>query len=99
MGDHDDAPAILPQVTSELEDEDDRVSPEGFNLHITPDLNAIIASYACFIRLGMASYVEAYNGCLEYAWRRGSWGFNPTHLEELQDWVHARLGDEIELGG
>lgn len=98
MADHDALP-LRPQVTDTSDLDDERVSPELFNQHVTPDLNAIIAAYAAFIRLGMATYIEAYNGCLEYANRRGSWGFNPTHLEDLQDWVHARLGDEIELEG
>lgn len=82
-----DASTFRPQVPVDEE----IVSPEQFNAHVTPDLEAAIRGYACFIRLDMCSYGEALNRVLGYAWRRGAWGFSPVHLTDLTDWI----GDEL----
>lgn len=85
-----DAQAKLARV-----DAPERVSPDLFNVHVTPDLDAVIRAWACFIRLNMADYTEAIDACLGYAWRRGAWGFNPAHLADLQDWIADTLRDAI----
>lgn len=77
----------------------ERVSPELFNAHVTPDLAAAIRNWACFVRLDMATYAEAMDGALAFAWRRGAWGLNAAHFADLQDWIHetlaAAIGPEI----
>lgn len=73
----------------------ERVSPELFNAHVTADLHAVIRGYACFVRLDMAGYAEAMDGCLGYAWMRGAWGLSATHFSELQDWLHQELATAI----
>lgn len=73
----------------------EQVCPQAFNAHVTPDLLWVIRGWASFVRLNMASYAEAYDSCLAYAWRRGAWGFSSQHLAELQDWIHSSLGAAI----
>lgn len=69
----------------------ERVSPDLFNAHVTDDLQVVIRSWACFVRLDMAGYGEALDACLAYAWRRGAWGLSAVHFAELQDWIHQQL--------
>lgn len=89
-----DAEARLAQA-----DAPERVSPDLFNLHVTPDLAAVVRAWACFVRLDMAGYSEALDGCLAYAWRRGAWGFSAAHLADLQDWIHDQLSLAIDPPG
>lgn len=73
----------------------ERVSPDLFNAHVTDDLQVVIRSWACFVRLDMADYAEAMDACLAYAWRRGAWGLSAAHLADLQDWLHQELARAI----
>lgn len=77
----------------------ERVSPEDFKRYVQADLHAVIRSYACFIRMEMSTYEEAYNSARLYAWRRGAWGFSDRHLTELQDWIHDALAAAIAQEG
>lgn len=74
----------------------EQVCPQGFNRHVTPDLAWVIRGWACFVRLEMCCYAEAYDSCLAYAWRRGAWGFSADHLADLQDWIHSSLDLAID---
>lgn len=74
---------------------DDRVNPDLFNIHVTPDLLAIIGAYGRFLKLEMCDYRHAYRHCVAFAWRKGAWGFNPENLSVLQNWIHDRLADAI----